>query len=231
MFEMFRDKRLLAVVAAVIVGGFVASLAAFSLDNDPEPEPSATPSIEPRPSASPTPVGRETPVLKSTCAEAPSEQGDVLAPLRPSAWERIAGSVELASSDDRPPTGSAALKLDAGTDPTTTWYQYKLPQPIDLRGAKSISMWVRQNGNILVGNENVELRLVSTNGDLFARLIPNVTLDAAIEWCQDTFTPNDLWQSGSPDLSAIEALQLMVPGYGGAGVGNTIWWGSIIVRN
>lgn len=229
-----RRRRLITIVAGILAAAFLASIAAISLqgrDRNEEDEPTPTPSSE----VTPTPTSSQISSTEPSCDTTPDEaalQGAVLAGLdEVEEATLLEGAAVLSVDPEDPREGKGSLRIDMGKREQPATIRIPLPEPIDIQGDAEVSLWLRQNGSVPVGGFDWVVRLSSDGTSDSNRsgvhgvelILEPLAVNAAAEWCHQALHLQELRVVGQPDLAAITSVDVVVPGYPGAGAGQTIW--------
>jgi hypothetical protein len=218
--ELMRSKVALGAVAATIVLGFVAAIVAFNDPTDPDAEASDTPSASPvvTPTATLPPEQIAQIEGPSTCADE-AQLGTVVEGFdQVSDIDLVDGSAQITEATRNPQETGISIDIGQSRDPAVA--RATFDDPIDVRG-EPLRLWIKQNGNIVVTQQRAwTVRLTSGPASYFERTFSRETASAAIMWCQDVSRIRDWVAFGDADASALTSIEVTVPGWPGAGVGN-----------
>jgi len=217
------------ITAGILAAAFIVSLGALSIkdaEDEPTPTPTPTPSADvtgsPDANATTTQITGSTPACTS---EAPADRAEAQLLV---AFDELddasltEGAAVLGIDETEPRQGTGSLKVDVGQREAPATIRAPFDEPVDVQGGE-VGLWMRQNGGLYTGGLDWVIRMGSDGTNSFEQVLQPIDVTAAIQWCHFSLDVADLRVIGHPDPSQIRFLEVDVPGYAGAGAGNTIW--------
>lgn len=221
--EAFRSKKTLAVIAGVIVAGFIAALVAFG-GVDTESDPQASTSASELPSL--TPEVRASLEGPTTCRRA--ARGRVIASLDdPDRVDVVEGDVAVRAVQRTAEAEGLELVNGQNADEGVVRATF---EPVAV-GERALGLWIRSGGGVLSPPHAWRLRLLAEPaGAYYERIVPKATVaEATGTWCLDVTRLAGWAAHGDPDPARITGVELTVPGYAGAGAGTTVAFDDLMV--